>query len=319
MGVEYRLLGPLEVLVDGRPARLGAPRHRGMLVLLLTQANAVVPAQRMIDELWGEEPPASAVNLVQGAVSHLRKILGREAIATRGAGYALSVEPDALDLQRFERLAEAGSIALADGHLESAAATLGEALALWRGPALADLRDERFLHSVASRLEELRLIVAERRLEAELERGRHADVLADVRALAAEHPLRERGHGLLMLGLYRCGRQAEALEVYRAARETLVEELGISPGPALRELEARILRQDPDLMPAAAAKDTPPPSVTAPERAVLVAPLAPAAADALVALAEPLARQPERELLLVGDGGAGRPARRAERRPERPA
>ena len=305
MGVEYRLLGPLEVLVDGRPARLGAPRHRGMLVLLLTQANAVVPAQRMIDELWGEEPPASAVNLVQGAVSHLRKILGREAIATRGAGYALSVEPDALDLQRFERLAEAGSIALADGHLETAAATLGEALALWRGPALADLRDERFLHSVASRLEELRLIVAERRLEAELERGRHADVLADVRALAAEHPLRERGHGLLMLGLYRCGRQAEALEVYRAARETLVEELGISPGPALRELEARILRQDPDLMPADAAKDTPPPSVTAPERAVLVAPLAPAAADALVALAEPLARQPERELLLVGTVAQG--------------
>ena len=103
MGVEYRLLGPLEVLVDGRSAWLGAPRHRGMLVLLLAQANAVVPAQRMIDEIWGEEPPASAANLVQGAVSHLRKVLGREAIATRGAGYALSVGPDALDLHRFER------------------------------------------------------------------------------------------------------------------------------------------------------------------------------------------------------------------------
>ena len=178
MGVEYRLLGPLEVLVDGRPVELGPPRHRCVLVLLLTQANAVVPAHQIVDELWGDAPPASAVNLVQGAVSALRKVLGRDAIATRGSGYALRVTPDALDLQRFERLAEEGSLALDDGHLDDAARALGEALALWRGPALADLADELLVQTVASRLDELRLLALERHLEAELRLGRHADVLA---------------------------------------------------------------------------------------------------------------------------------------------
>jgi DNA-binding SARP family transcriptional activator len=239
MAVEYRLLGPLEVVVGGHPAKVGPPRHCGVLVLLLTQANAVVPADRIIDELWGDDPPASAVNLVQGAVSHLRKMLGTDAIATRGAGYALRVQPDALDLHRFERLAEEGSVALEDGHFDHAATALGNALALWRGPALADLADEAFVQPVAARLEDLRLLVVERRLEAELGRGRHADVLADIQRLAREHPLRERVHGLLMLAFYRCGRQAEALEAYRSARARLVEEPGISPGPALQELEAR--------------------------------------------------------------------------------
>jgi DNA-binding SARP family transcriptional activator len=299
MRVEYRLLGPLEVLVDGRVAALGPPRHRCVLVLLLTQPNAVVPAHHIVDELWGDSPPASAVNLVQGAVSQLRKVVGKDAIATRGSGYALRVEPDALDLQRFERLAQAGSLALDDGRLEEAVAELGEALSLWRGAALADLADEALVQPVASRLEELHLLALERRLEAELGLGRHADVLADIRALVAEHPLRERLHGLLMLALYRCGRQADALGAYRAARAKLVEELGISPGPALQELEGRILRQAPDLLPER------PPTVAVtraqePLRSILVTPLVPDAIDALLALAEPLAREPKREIVVVG-------------------
>ena len=300
MALEFRLLGPLEVLVDGRAAGLGAPRHRGVLVLLLTQANAVVPAHRLIDELWGDDPPASAQNLVQGAVSHLRKALGKDAIATQGSGYALRVEPQMLDLHRFERLAEEGSLALEDGHFDQAAAALGDALALWRGPALADLVDEDFAQPVAARLEELRLLVLERRLEAELARGRHADVLGEIQTLVSEHPLREPVHGLLMLALYRCGRQAEALEAYRSARAGLVEELGISPGPALQELEGRILRQDPELLPEVADGARPfAPRAGAPLRSILVAPLELETVDALIALAEPLAREPEREIVAV--------------------
>jgi DNA-binding SARP family transcriptional activator len=300
MSVEYRLLGPLEVLVDGRPVDVGPPRHRCVLVLLLTQPNAVVPAHQLVDELWGDAPPASAVNLVQGAVSALRKVVGKETIATRGSGYALRVEPDALDLQRFERLAQAGSLALDGGRLDEAAAALGEALSLWRGPALADLADEALVHAVASRLDELRLLALERRLETELARGRHADALPDIRALADEHPLRERPHELLMLALYRCGRQADALAAYRSARAKLVEELGISPGPALQELEGRILRQDPGLVPAAAARGKPVVVVEEPVRSILVAPLAPGSVDTLLALAEPLAREPRREIVIVG-------------------
>jgi DNA-binding SARP family transcriptional activator len=300
MSVEYRLLGPLEVLVDGRSVDVGPPRHRCVLVLLLTHANAVVPAHQLVDELWGDTPPASAVNLVQGAVSALRKVVGKEAIATRGSGYALRVEPDALDLQRFERLAQTGSLALDDGRLDEALGALGEALSLWRGPALADLADEALVHAVASRLDELRLLALERRLEAELARGRHADALPDIRALVAEHPLRERPHGLLMLALYRCGRQADALEAYRSARATLVEELGISPGPALQELEGRILRQDPDLLPPAPARPDVAVAGGEPLRSILVTPLQPGSIDPLLALAEPLAREPRREIVIVG-------------------
>ena len=307
MGVEYRVLGPLEVLVEGRIVDVGPPRHRGVLVLLIVHANTVVPADHLIEALWGDGPPSSAGNLVQGAVSGLRKTLGKDAITTRGTGYALRVEPESLDLHRFERLARAGSVALDDGHLERAAAILAEALALWRGPALADLSDERFVRPVAGRLDELRLLALERRLEAEIGRGRHADVLADIRELVHEHPLRERVHGLLMLALYGCGRQAEALEAYAAARTILVEQLGISPGPSLQELQGRILRQDPDLLPATADGRTAFSASPQPEplRSILVAALVPDGVDALIALAEPLARRPARELVLVGTVAQG--------------
>jgi DNA-binding SARP family transcriptional activator len=236
----------------------------------------------------------------------LRKTLGKDAIETRGAGYVVIVESDRLDVFVFERLADAGSAALDRGDFDEAAATLGEALGLWRGESLADLTGEPAVDQVAARLEELRLTVRERLLEAELARGRHADVLPDIQALAQEHPLRERPHGLLMLALYRSGRQAEALEAYRATRARLVEELGIEPGPALQELEQQILRQDAALIPAGSSSSTAPvarsAAVSPPEPlgAILVAPLDPAALDGLTALGEPLARDPPRELLLVG-------------------
>jgi DNA-binding SARP family transcriptional activator len=301
VALEYRVLGPLEATVDGQPVALGPPRHRALLVLLLAQANQVVPSARLIDELWGEDPARSAANILQGAVSQLRKALGKHAIETRGSGYAVRVEPDQLDVHRFERLADSGSAALQTARYDEAAASLAEALGLWRGEALGDLAGEDAVYQVAARLEELRLTVRERLLEAELGRGRHADVLPDVQVLAREHPLRERPHGLLMLALYRCGRQAEALEAYRTTRTRLVEELGIEPGPALQALEQQILRQDAVLIPAGtppAPPDTPSPMGTL--SAVLVAPLDPAALDALAALGESLARDPPRELLLVG-------------------
>jgi DNA-binding SARP family transcriptional activator len=296
MALQFRVLGPLEALVEGRRVALGAPRQRALLALLLTEPNRMVPASRLVDTLWGEEPPASAANLVQGAVSGLRKALGRDAIETRGAGYAVRVEADALDLERFERLSHAGGVALAEGGFDQAAALLGEALALWRGPALADLADEEGLGSVAARLEEVRLLALERRLEADVERGRHADVLPEIDALVREHPLREHGWRLRMLALYRSGRQAEALAAYREARATLVGELGIEPGLVLRELERAILAQDPALTPAG-----PSPAVaahTGPLRSILLVPLG-GALDRLVEVAEPLAREPARELVLA--------------------
>jgi DNA-binding SARP family transcriptional activator len=305
------MLGPLEAVVEGRPVTLGAPRQRALLALLLTQPNRVVPTSRLIDMLWGDEPPASAANLVQGAISGLRKALGREAIATRGAGYAVRVEADALDLEAFERLSHAGGVALAKGEFEQAAALLGEALALWRGPALADLTDEEGVGPVAARLDEVRLLTFERRLEAEIERGRHADVLPEVDALVREHPLREHPWRLLMLALYRSGRQADALAAYREARERLVEELGIEPGPALRELEQAVLAQDPGLAPARPSQ-----SVTAgvgPMRSILVVPLG-GGLDRLLEVAEPLAREPTRELVLATTVAEARELGQATRR-----
>jgi DNA-binding SARP family transcriptional activator len=300
VALEYRVLGPLEATVDDQPVVLGPPRNRALLVLLLAQANQVVPSTRLIDELWGEDPAPSAANILQGAVSQLRKALGKDAIETRGTGYAVRVEPNQLDVHRFERLAAAGSAALETGRFDEAAASLAEALGLWRGEALGDLAGEDAVYQVAARLEDLRLIVRERMLEAELGRGRHADVLPDVQALAREHPLRERPHGLLMLALYRCGRQAEALEAYRTTRAHLVDELGIEPGPALQELEQQILRQDAALIAAGASSGPKPGAAPAePASAILVAPLDPAALEQLAALGEALARDPARELLLV--------------------
>ena len=297
--VRYRLLGPVTALVDGRAVDLGGPRQRGVLVVLLTQAGTVVPGSRIVDAVWGDEAPASAANLVQRSISKLRKGLGRAAIETRGAGYMVRVEPDALDLHVFERLARAGSAALHDGHFDRAAGLLREALALWSGAALADLADQPFLEHEAARLEEMRLLALERALDADLALGRHADALAEAEALVRAHPLREWPRELVMRALYGSGRQAEALEAYRRARATFVEELGIEPGPALRELEQAILRQDQSLNPPSPVAPGGPRSAADRLRTLLVAPLGSTPPDGLMALAKNLARHPPREVVLA--------------------
>jgi DNA-binding SARP family transcriptional activator len=308
------LLGPVEALIDGRAVELGGPRQRGVLVVLLTQAGSLVPASRIVDAVWGDEPPASAANLVQRSVSQLRKAIGRDAIETRGAGYMIRVEPDALDLHVFERLARAGSVALDDGHPEQAADVLRKALALWRGAALADLADQPFLDHEAARLEEMRLLVLERVLEADLACGRHADALPEAEGLVHDHPLRERPRELVMRALYASGRQAQALETYRQARATFVDELGIEPGPALRELERAILRQDQSLAWHDATGPAPPRSGAERLHTLLVAPLGTTGAEGLIALAERLARQPPREIVLAETVPDGHQLVRASRR-----
>jgi DNA-binding SARP family transcriptional activator len=292
MGVRYRMLGLLEADVDGQPARLGSPKQRVTLALLLLQPNTVVPAARLVDGLWGDDPPGSATNLVQGYVSGLRKALGKDAIDTRGVGYVLHVASGALDLQIYEQLAHAGSQALERDDPAEAAGSLRKALALWRGPALADLADEPLLLPAIARLEELRVLALERRIEADLALGRHADVVAELEALVAEHPLRERTRGLLMTALYRSGRQAEALAAYSDARSVLVGELGIEPSASLTELQLAILRQDASLAPVAEP-------LREARRSILVAALTPQRVGPLAALAAPLVREPVRELLLL--------------------
>ena len=298
MSVEFRILGPLQALVDGKPASLGGRQQRTVLAVLLAQANQTVPVDRLIDDVWDDSPPETAANLLQGYVSQLRKALGKEAIATRGRGYAVVVPSGDLDLHRFEQRAEAGMAERSTGSAEKASAELTAALALWRGPALSDLADLPGIAPIAARLDALRLAALEHRLEADLDCGREDEVAAELDALIAEHPLRERLRGLRMLALYRAGRQAEALEAYRAARETLVEELGIEPSEELGELERAILRHDPDLLPrpggAAVAPEAP-----AQTRTVLIAALAINSVPTLVALGGSLARHPDRELVLA--------------------
>jgi len=246
--VEFRFLGPLEAVVEGVPVELGAPQQRAVLALLLLNANEVVSRDRIVDELWGERPPATAAKLVQLYVSALRKLLDpdRSLLITRAPGYVLRVEPDALDLHRFERLVGQGRAELAEGSAATAGERFREALALWRGPALADLAFAPFAQAEIARLEERRLDAVCDRIEADLALG-GSGVVGELEALIAEHPLRERLRGQLMLALYRSGRQAEALAAYQDARRALVDGLGIEPGRELRELEQAILRQDPGL------------------------------------------------------------------------
>jgi DNA-binding SARP family transcriptional activator len=259
--MDYRILGPLEVLSDGGPVALGARRQREVLALLLMHPGEPLSRDRIVDALWGERPPPTAGKVVQNSVSALRRVLGPAArLETLDGGYALHVAPGELDAERFEQRLGEGRQALVDGDPERAAARVCDALGMWRGPPLADLALEAFTQREIARLEERRALALELRIEADLARGRAADVIADLEALVAEHPLRERLHGQLMLALYRAGRQAEALDVFRDARLALVETLGIEPGPELRRLQDRILAQDPalELLPAPARAGPPP-------------------------------------------------------------
>jgi predicted ATPase/DNA-binding SARP family transcriptional activator len=242
--VEFRILGPLEVLDEGRPIALGAAKQRALLGALLLHANEVVSAERLVDELWGERPPATAYKLIQGYVSELRKALRPETIETRPPGYVVRVGADDLDLTRF-RLLSAEAVRLTEaGDARRAAGRFREALALWRGRVLADVSLEGTAQREADQLDELRVETVSNRIEAELFCGLHVELVGQLEALVAEHPLRERPRGQLMLALYRSGRQAEALAVYRETRRLFQEELGIDPGRELQELERAILNQD---------------------------------------------------------------------------
>ena len=247
-------------MANGTSLPLGGAKQRAVLALLLLHANEVVSTDRLIDEVWGESPPESAVNMLQGYVSHLRRTLEPksrrgedELLVSRPPGYVLQIRPDQLDAERFEQLVSEGTRLLEAGDVAAAAERLRAALALWDGGALADLAYEAFARAEIQRLEELRLQTLEDRIDADLALGRHKELVAELRELVEQHPLRERLRAQLMTALYRCGRQADALEVYREGRHTLLDELGVEPGPALRELEQAILRQDPALGGTAAA------------------------------------------------------------------
>jgi DNA-binding SARP family transcriptional activator len=308
--LEFWILGPLEVRRDGRPIKLGAAKQRALLAILLLNANRVVSRDRLGDGLWGEQPPATASTALRVYVSELRKALAAEddvqAISSAEPGYRIDIRPDQLDLTRFERLTEEAGRALAQGDSASASEKLHAALELWRGPALDDFTYEPFAQSAIVRLEELRVVALERRVEADLALGRQVELVPELEGLVTEHPLRERLRGQLMLALYRCGRQADALAAYQAARRTLADELGIEPSQPLQQLEQAILRQDPPLElgvggrdAEAAAIEPPAPADTPPDRSLLVVSDSEDALDSLLAIAESLAARPRRELIIA--------------------
>jgi DNA-binding SARP family transcriptional activator len=251
--VAVGILGPLRVTVDGRSVAIAGPKQRSLLAMLALHANHAVSVGVLIDAVWSDPAPDGAEHTLQQHVSAVRKLLepAREAataatiLLTRSPGYELRVE--SLDSDEFERLSSAGFAAAGAGRWADARGSLEGALACWRGPALADARDSPTLNAAAVRLDEQRLTSREALLDTRLESGEAAEVVGEIEQLIAEHPFRERFRGQLMLALYRCGRQADALSAYRAAREVLIDELGLEPGSALRDLEQAILMQSPEL------------------------------------------------------------------------
>ena len=257
--MDFRILGPVEMRAQGRPLPVPGGRQRALLALLLLREGEPVSRDRLIEGLWGERPPPGAVNTAQALVSRLRRALGGEAarLVSGPAGYRLRVEPDELDLARFERSCEDGRRALAAGRPERAAARLRAALEEWRGPPLADVALEPFAPPEIARLEDLRAAAVEDRVEADLALGRSAELVSELEQLVAAEPLRERVRGHLMLALYRAGRQGEALDAYRDAVRTLDAELGLHPGPELERLQNAILAHDPALLRTAAREPSP--------------------------------------------------------------
>jgi DNA-binding SARP family transcriptional activator/tetratricopeptide (TPR) repeat protein len=250
--MDFRILGPLEVLEEGRPVALSGSKQRALLAVLLLHANEALTTDRLVDELWGERAPPTAAKAVHVHVSRLRKALaagpaGDGLLVTRERGYELRLERERLDAQRFEQLIADGRSELANGRPQRALAAFERALSLWRGTPLADLAYEPFAQAEMARLEEMRAAALEHLVEAKLALGRHAEVVGELETLIGDHPYREPLRAQLMLALYRCDRQAEALQAYKHARGTLVDELGIEPGERLRELERAILAQDPAL------------------------------------------------------------------------
>jgi predicted ATPase/DNA-binding SARP family transcriptional activator len=296
---QFSLLGPLSVSSDGEPIALGGQKRRALLAVLLLEVNQVVSRDRLIDALWGEEPPDTARNTIQVYVSQLRKLLPEGMLETAPPGYRLAVDTEAIDLFEFVRLSEEGRAALSTGDAARAADTLRNALALWRGAPLADLPWEPFAQAEIVRLEELRLTAHEDRIDADLALGRHGQLVGELEGLVAEHPLRERLRAQLMLALYRSGRQADALAVYQRARRTLVDELGIEPGESLRKLERAILAHDPSLNVPAARPGLP-------RRAPIPATPLLGRERELAALAELVRHDDTRLVTLTGTGGIGK-------------
>jgi DNA-binding SARP family transcriptional activator/streptogramin lyase len=240
--MEFRILGPLEVVDEERPVVLQRGKQLALLAYLLLHPNELVSTDRLIDALWGERPPPTAGKILQNAVSQLRRALGDDRLVTQAPGYRFRLDQGELDLHRFEQLAQ-------EGRQKGDARVLRDALAIWRGEPLANLRDEPFAQDAGRQLEEARLSVLEDRIDADLAAGRDAELVPELEQLISREPLRERPYGQLMLALYRDGRQADALETYRRARKMLSQEVGLEPGPQLQELERRMLNQDPALEP----------------------------------------------------------------------
>ena len=302
--MEFRILGPFEVYADGRAVALGGTRPRALLAVLVLHPNEPVSAERLALALWGVDAPAGAVKTIQVHVSRLRKALRDPgAVVTTAAGYRLRLRHGELDAERFEQLCSDGLDALAAGRAEQAAAMLREALALWRGPPLADLAGMSFAEAEITQLEEQRLAALEARVDADLAAGRHAELVGELQRLTSQYPLRERLHGQLMLALYRSGRQADALAAFRNARVILVDQLGIEPGAALREINQGVLTQDPSIdAPPAPAGAAPAPQATFPAVATALF----GREDDLHALTRMALEQRTRHMTLIGPGGVGK-------------
>jgi predicted ATPase/DNA-binding SARP family transcriptional activator len=257
--MQFGILGPLEVRDGSGPVRVPGAKERALLADLVVNAGRVVPADRLVEDLWGEQPPGNPANTLQGRVSALRRALGPGGggLVTRPPGYLLEAGPEQVDAGRFERLVAEATAALGPAERPRAAKLLEEALGLWRGPALAEFADQPWAQAEAARLEELRLAATEALVELRLAAGGHAGLIGELEGLVAAHPTRERLRGQLMLALYRSGRQADALGAYTRTREVLAEELGIDPSPELQRLHHQILVQDPALEAAAPGRDQP--------------------------------------------------------------
>jgi predicted ATPase/DNA-binding SARP family transcriptional activator len=298
--MEFAILGPLEVRDGAAPLRVPGAKERALLADLLVNAGRVVPADRLVEDLWGDQPPGNPANTLQGRVSALRRALGPAGsgmVATRPPGYSLEADPGQVDAARFERLvAEAMAAPAAEG--PQAARLLEEALGLWRGPALAEFADQPWAQAEAARLEELRLAATEALVDLRLAAGGHAGLVGELEGLVAAHPTRERLRGQLMLALYRSGRQADALAAYTEAREVLVEELGIDPSPELQRLHQAILVQDPALE--LAGPERSPPRDNLPERLTSLV----GRDDELRDVGKLL--EAHRLVTVVGPGGAGK-------------
>jgi DNA-binding SARP family transcriptional activator len=293
--LDFRILGPLEVVDDDRPVRLGGPKQRAVLAILLLDVNRVVPIERLVDDLYREAPPASALTQIQAQISQLRRLFGGadSPIETRAPGYLIRLTPEQFDLRRFERSIDDAGELRSSGDLSTAVRRYREALDLWRGPALADFAGHPFAQPAIARLEDLRLSIIEERIEVELALGRQLQVVSELEELVSEHPFRERLHGQLMLALYRSERQADALEVYRRLRRRLVDDLGIEPGPALQMTERAILTQDPSLEVERRPMEAPPP-----ERSILVVGSSDDRLETLATVGGPLAAQSQYALIL---------------------